>query len=34
MADDGCGTMIDCGTCKSPKVCGSKHANRCDNPPG
>jgi hypothetical protein len=28
--DDGCGTLLDCGTCTPPKMCGAKAPNHCD----
>jgi hypothetical protein len=27
---DGCGAMLDCGTCKDGEVCGLKTPNHCD----
>jgi parallel beta-helix repeat protein len=28
--DDGCGTMLDCGSCTPPDTCGAVTANQCD----
>ena len=34
--DDGCGTLLDCGTCSPPKFCGAKKptavTRRTENP--
>ena len=31
---DGCSTMIDCGACQAPKICGLKEPHHCDKPSG
>jgi hypothetical protein len=27
---NGCGGMLDCGSCKANQVCGAKKPNHCD----